>query len=278
MKWFKFLIAFFVLATTVVADEQSTNRVISNPVENGDLVLRINNAGTPNNALSISGTTAVTTLSQPLPVASGGTNATNTATARTNLGLGSIATVNSPVPVANGGTGATTDSVARTNLGVAIGTNVQAYDADLSTIAGLAKTADNFIVANGTNWTLETPTNARASLGLGDLAVESGPLAKDKGGTGITTTATFPASGVIVTDTSSTTMSNKTLSSPTVTGQISMNSAEVKIARVASGTQHCSSACGTFTCVLAHDMTGNAGISCLNSTSVTKFCLCANVP
>jgi hypothetical protein len=56
-------------------------------------------------------------------------------------------------------------TTARTNLGVAIGTNVQAYDADLAAIAALAPTADNFIVGNGTTWTLETPAQARTSLG-----------------------------------------------------------------------------------------------------------------
>ena len=61
-------------------------------------------------------------------------------------------------------------STARTNLGLAIGTNVQAYDADLSAIAALAPTADNFIVGNGTTWTLETPSQARTSLGLGTAA------------------------------------------------------------------------------------------------------------
>jgi hypothetical protein len=80
----------------------------------------------------------------------------------------------------------TNTTTARANLGLAIGTNVQAYDADLSAIAALAPTADNFIVGNGTAWTLETPSQARTSLGLGTVATESTvPVAK--GGTGLTT-------------------------------------------------------------------------------------------
>ena len=72
--------------------------------------------------------------------------------------------------LANGGTGATTDADARTNLGLAIGSDVQAYAAGLADIAGLAPTDNNFIVGDGLNWTLETPAQARTSLGLGSAA------------------------------------------------------------------------------------------------------------
>lgn len=54
----------------------------------------------------------------------------------------------------------------RATLGLAIGTNVQAWDANLDQIAALTPTLDNFIVGNGTAWALETPANARTSLGL----------------------------------------------------------------------------------------------------------------
>lgn len=53
-----------------------------------------------------------------------------------------------------------------TSLALTIGTNTQAWDANLDQIAALAPTADNFIVGNGSAWTLETPTNVKISLGL----------------------------------------------------------------------------------------------------------------
>ena len=108
------------------------------------------------------------------------------ATQRNTLGLGSIATQSaasvsitggsisgiSDLAVTDGGTGASDASAARTNLGVAIGTNVQAWDANLDQIAALAPTADNFIVGNGTQWVLETPAQALTSLGVTSTAAE----------------------------------------------------------------------------------------------------------
>lgn len=50
--------------------------------------------------------------------------------------------ISTPVTVALGGTGAATAGDARTNLGLVIGTNVQAYDADLTTWAGITPGAN----------------------------------------------------------------------------------------------------------------------------------------
>jgi len=52
---------------------------------------------------------------------------------------------------------------------------VQAYDAQLADIAGLATTDGGFIVGNGTNFVLESGATARTSLGLGSIAVLSAP-------------------------------------------------------------------------------------------------------
>ena len=66
----------------------------------------------------------------------------------------------------DGGIGAITASGARTALGLEIGTNIQAYDAQLADIAGLTPTDANFIVGDGSNFVLESGNTARASLGL----------------------------------------------------------------------------------------------------------------
>ncbi len=70
------------------------------------------------------------------------------------------------VGLAHGGTGASNAGTARSNLGLAIGTDVQAYDAQLADVAGLAVTDGGFIVGNGSNFVLETGADARTSLGV----------------------------------------------------------------------------------------------------------------
>ncbi len=64
-------------------------------------------------------------------------------------------------------------SAARSTLGLAIGTDVQAYDADLAELAGLSDADGNFIVGSAAGWVAESGATARTSLGLGDVAVEN---------------------------------------------------------------------------------------------------------
>jgi hypothetical protein len=70
------------------------------------------------------------------------------------------------LPVAAGGTGASTASGARTALGLVIGTDVQAYDAQLADVAGLTPTDNGVIIGNGTNFVVESGATLKTSLGL----------------------------------------------------------------------------------------------------------------
>jgi len=51
--------------------------------------------------------------------------------------------------------------------GQVVGTDIQAYDADLTAIGALATTDSNFIVGNGSTWVAESGATARTSLGVG---------------------------------------------------------------------------------------------------------------
>jgi len=62
--------------------------------------------------------------------------------------------------VANGGTGATSAGSALTALGG------QPLDSDLTTLAGLTATTDNFIVSVSSAWASQTPAQVRTTLGL----------------------------------------------------------------------------------------------------------------
>ncbi|MHC4945973.1 MAG: beta strand repeat-containing protein, partial [Planctomycetota bacterium] len=78
----------------------------------------------------------------------------------TNLpGGGDLLAANNLSDLDNAGT-------ARTNLGLAIGSDVQAFDAQLTDVAGLTPTDSNFIVGDGSNFITESGATARTSLGL----------------------------------------------------------------------------------------------------------------
>jgi hypothetical protein len=84
------------------------------------------------------------------------------------------ADANTDRPIVAGGTGASTAAAARTNLGLAIGTDVQAFDAGLLSIAGLTTLADRSIYTTASDtYAVYTLTAAgRAILDDADAAAQ----------------------------------------------------------------------------------------------------------
>jgi len=144
-------------------------------------------------------------------IQTGITTAANLTTVGT-IGSGTWAATD--VAVTHGGTGASNASTARTNLGVAIGSDVQAYDAQLDSVAGWSAAqvttlgnigttttaADKMIYTTAADTFAETAitafgrslvddaaaSNARTTLGLGTSAVLSTAAIAD-GGAGVAT-------------------------------------------------------------------------------------------
>tara|TARA_R100000329_G_scaffold115899_1_gene95302 strand:- start:918 stop:2732 length:1815 start_codon:yes stop_codon:yes gene_type:complete len=74
-------------------------------------------------------------------------------------------------------------STVRATLGLVIDTNVQSYNAQTATLAGLSNSDGNFIVGNGSAFTVESGATARTSLGLGSIATQASDSVSLTGGT-----------------------------------------------------------------------------------------------
>ena len=105
------------------------------------------------------------------------------------------------LPVANGGTGA----ASFTNNGILVG----AGSLPVSTVTG----SQYQVLTAGA-----AGTPSFGALNLAQSAAVSGVLAPANGGTGISSTATYPASGTVVTETATETLTNKTLTGATING------------------------------------------------------------
>lgn len=112
-------------------------------------------------------------------------------------GTTSITTTLATVPVAKGGTGATDAATARSNLGLSIGSNVQAWDGDLDAIAAIAGTSGLLKKTAANTWSLDTSVYLTANQSItlsGDvsgsgstsISVTLGTVAVAKGGTNLT--------------------------------------------------------------------------------------------
>ena len=129
------------------------------------------------------------------------------------------------LPVASGGTGSSTASGARTNLGLVIGTNVQAYDADLTNLGSLAKTDGNFIVGDGSTWVVESGSTARTSLGLGSIATQNSNSVSITGGTVGGSTVISTSGNITGTGTNSLTGTTTSSGTLNVTGNFQLDGA-----------------------------------------------------
>lgn len=145
------------------------------------------------NANNVSITGGTITGITPLSIGSGGTGASNSTAARTNLGIGTLGVQNSnsvnitggtiqgitPLDIFSGGTGGSTAAQARINLG--LDTMAQQNAGSVSITGGTISGIRDLAVADGGTGA-STPAGARAALGIGSMGAQESSQISVTGG------------------------------------------------------------------------------------------------
>ena len=154
-----------------------------------------------------------------------------------------------------------------------IGSTVQAHDADLATIAGLAKADGNFIVGNGSTWVVESGATVRTSLGLGTLATLSSVNAatitdNSVGAAELNVSGNGTAGQALVSDGDGT-MSWSTIS--VTDNDVSVANLQTRLGQISTATNIGTGASADFTfssdVIVTGDLTVNGTTTTLNTTN-----------
>lgn len=130
----------------------------------------------------------------------------------------------------DGGSTGLNAATARTSLALVIGTDVQAYDAQLADVAGLTPTDNGVIIGNGTNFVVESGSTFRTSVGLAigtDVPSPTGTGASGTWGISITGNAATATNGVVTTGSYADPSWITSLAGSKISGNISGNAANV---------------------------------------------------